>query len=253
MAWKEAFREAGIEVDAEDILLMEGANDRGIVDRVIADKRSILRKDILFSVPARKHVLFNMENVKSFDGMETCLRELHENFSLALVSGSDRNAVEKMTDMFFPGIFDTIVSGSDVILGKPHPDPYLKAVRMLSVPKDECMVIENAPRGIEAAKRAGLFCIGIPTYVERINFIIRTCLARFIRKGVNFSKTMIMHQKALDFFQAWYNFIKPHNSLKLKVDSHNRKWLQRTPAMAENITDHIWSLKELLTFRVPIQ
>ena len=46
------------------------------------------------------------------------------------------------------------------------------------------------------------------SYVERINLTIRTSLARFIRKGMNFSKTMKMHQKAFDFFQAWYNFIK---------------------------------------------
>ena len=91
------------------------------------------------------------------------------------------------------------------------------------------------------------------SYVERINLTIRTSLARFIRKGMNFSKTMKMHQKAFDFFQAWYNFIKPHKSLKLKINSENRKWFQRTPAMAEGITDHIWSLKELLTFRVPVQ
>jgi len=91
------------------------------------------------------------------------------------------------------------------------------------------------------------------SYVERINLTIRTCLARFIRKGVNFSKTITMHQRTLDLFQAWYNFIKPHDSLKVKVDSQNRKWLQRTPAMAENITDHIWTLKELLTFRIPVQ
>ena len=91
------------------------------------------------------------------------------------------------------------------------------------------------------------------SYVERINLTIRTSLARFIRKGMNFSKTIKMHQKAFDFFQAWYNFIKPHKSLRLKIDFGNRRWFQRTPAMAERITDHIWSLKELLTFRVPIQ
>ena len=91
------------------------------------------------------------------------------------------------------------------------------------------------------------------SYVERINLTIRTSLARFIRKTMNFSKTMKMHQKAFDLFQAWYNFIKPHKSLRLKIDSGNRKWFQRTPAMAEGITDHIWSLKELLTFRVPVQ
>ena len=43
------------------------------------------------------------------------------------------------------------------------------------------------------------------------------------------------------------------DALKLRIDSGNRKWFQRTPAMAEGITDHIWSLKELLTFRVPVQ
>ena len=91
------------------------------------------------------------------------------------------------------------------------------------------------------------------SYAERINLTIRTSLARFIRKGMNFSKTMKMHKKAFDLFQAWYNFIKPHKSLRLKIDSGNRKWFQRTPVMAEGITDHIWTLKELLTFRVPVQ
>ena len=91
------------------------------------------------------------------------------------------------------------------------------------------------------------------SYTERINLTIRTSLARFIRKGMNFSKTMKMHQKAFDLFQAWYNLIKPHKSLRSEINSENRKWFQRTPAMAEGITDHIWNLKELLTFRVSVQ
>ena len=91
------------------------------------------------------------------------------------------------------------------------------------------------------------------SYVERINLTIRTSLVRFVRKTMNFSKTMMMHTKAFDLFQAWYNFVKPHDSLKLRIDSENKKWFQKTPAMAEGITDHIWSLKELLTFRVPVQ
>ena len=91
------------------------------------------------------------------------------------------------------------------------------------------------------------------SYVERINLTIRTSLVRFVRKTMNFSKTMKMHTKAFDLFQAWYNFVKPHDSLKLRIDSGNRKWFKRTPAMAEGITEHIWSLKELLAFKVPIQ
>ena len=91
------------------------------------------------------------------------------------------------------------------------------------------------------------------SYVERINLTIRTSLSRFIRKGMNLSKTKRKQTKALDLFQAWYNFIKPYKSLRLKIDSGNKKWFRRTPAMAEGITDHVWNLKELLTFRVPVQ
>lgn len=50
----------------------------------------------------------------------------------------------------------------------------------------------------------------------------------------------------LDFFQAWYNFVKPRKSLRLRVDQDRKKW-QRTPAMAEELTDHIWNIKELMT------
>jgi hypothetical protein len=89
--------------------------------------------------------------------------------------------------------------------------------------------------------------------IERINLTIRNSLARFIRKGMNYSKNAMMHSRAIGFFQAWYNFVKPHKSLRLTVNCGNKKWLQRTPAMAQKLTDHIWTLKELLTFRVPVQ
>jgi hypothetical protein len=88
-------------------------------------------------------------------------------------------------------------------------------------------------------------CIGT-SYAERINLKVRTSLARFIRKGMNFSKALKMHQKAFDLFQAWYIFIKSHKSLKLKIDSGIQKWFQKTPAMVEGITDNMWNLKELL-------
>jgi hypothetical protein len=90
-------------------------------------------------------------------------------------------------------------------------------------------------------------------YIERFNLTIRNSLARFIRRGMNSSKDLQMHSRAIDFFQAWYNFVKPHHSLRLEVNMVRKKRMQRTPAMAEGITDHVWSLKELLKFRVPIQ
>lgn len=90
-------------------------------------------------------------------------------------------------------------------------------------------------------------------YVERLNLTIRNSMARFIRKTMNYSKVWDRHSHALDFFQAWYNFVKPHKSLRIEVNQGKLRWLQRTPAMAEGITDHVWSMKEMMKFRVPVQ
>lgn len=91
------------------------------------------------------------------------------------------------------------------------------------------------------------------SYIERLNLTIRNSLARFIRKTMNFSKNWTRHSKIIDFLQAWYNFVKPHISLRVLQIDGNRKWKQRTPAMAKGLTDHIWKLGELLLFRVPVQ
>ena len=90
------------------------------------------------------------------------------------------------------------------------------------------------------------------SYIERFNGTIRTSLARFVRKTVNFSKQLFMHSASIDLFQVWYNFVKPHQSLRQSIDHPKKKWLERTPAMAEGLTDHIWTLKELFSFRVPV-
>ncbi len=91
------------------------------------------------------------------------------------------------------------------------------------------------------------------SYIERFNLTVRNSLARFIRRTMNFSKKRKIHTKIVDFLQAWYNFVKPHKSLRVFQIDGNRKWKQRTPMMAEGLTDHIWKLEELLMFRIPVQ
>lgn len=90
-------------------------------------------------------------------------------------------------------------------------------------------------------------------YIERLNLTIRNSLARFVHKSMNCSKILGRHTHAMNFFQAWYNFIKPHKSLRIRVDLGRKKWMERTPAMAEGLTDHVWTIKKLMTFRIPIQ
>ena len=86
--------------------------------------------------------------------------------------------------------------------------------------------------------------------VERGNLTIRQTNGRMERKTLHFSKTFQDHRKAQVFNDACYNFVRPHKSLRLKQPEGLRKWKLRTPAMAAGLTDHVWALEELLTYRI---
>ncbi|WP_407357164.1 HAD family hydrolase [Methanolobus sp. WCC5] len=168
-AWKTAFFEAGINIEEREIFGLEGENDTGIVRNILnmTKKGCCMQEELFMSVPARKHEIFDRDSVTIFKDMDTCLKLLKKRYKLAVVSGSDRKTVEMMLQRYFPGIFDVAVSGDDTINGKPEPDPYNKAVEMLQTDKQECIVIENAILGVISAKNAGIFTIGLPTYLDR--------------------------------------------------------------------------------------
>ena len=58
-------------------------------------------------------------------------------------------------------IIRTVVTGADVFLGKPHPDVFLMGAKGIGLPPSQCIVLEDAPSGIEAALAAGAKCLGV--------------------------------------------------------------------------------------------
>lgn len=89
-------------------------------------------------------------------------------------------------------------------------------------------------------------------YIERSHLTTRIFSARLTRKTLAFSKQVQAHQAAATWEDAYYNWVRPHKGLRLKVQvDPMRKWLLRTPGMAAGLTDHIWTVKELL-LTVPV-
>jgi len=71
---------------------------------------------------------------------------------------------------------------------------------------------------------------------------------RQVRKTLAFSKKLEMHAAAATWEDGYYNLVRPHKSLRVLVaDAAPQKWLPRTPAMAANLTNHVWTVKELWT------
>jgi IS1 family transposase len=90
-------------------------------------------------------------------------------------------------------------------------------------------------------------------FIERLNLSIRQHVPGLGRRvnTLALSPTGLVQQVTL--FQLYYNFCLPHATLKVALkNNHTRqKWQQRSPAMAVGLTDHLWSLGEVLAFRVP--
>jgi IS1 family transposase len=79
------------------------------------------------------------------------------------------------------------------------------------------------------------------SHIERANLTVRMQLRRFTRLTNGFSKNLVNLKAAVAVFMAWYNFCRVHQTLRV------------TPAMEARLTDHVWSVRELLTSESPRQ
>lgn len=167
-AIKHVFDELGIDMDKQDVYELEGSKTVEIIGFLL-EKAGIDPHgfDVDGLVKRYRAEFARIVVLKSFKEMDECLPILRERFLLSVVSGADRNIVHDLIGRLFEGIFDIVLSGEDVEHGKPAPDPFLKVAEMLGVDRSECLVVENAPMGVEAANRAGMFCVAVPTYVSK--------------------------------------------------------------------------------------
>jgi IS1 family transposase len=96
-------------------------------------------------------------------------------------------------------------------------------------------------------------------FVERLNLDIRQCVAAIGRRVNTLCQGERGLRDQLALFQVYHNFVLPHASLRQPLlvpeATHGRSaaqvWRPCTPAMAAGLTDHVWSLKEVLLYRVP--
>ncbi len=88
-------------------------------------------------------------------------------------------------------------------------------------------------------------------YVERTHLTTRLMNARLNRKSLRFSKRLQPLVSSAFWCDMVYNLVHPHKSLRLPVTQPARHWLPRSPAMAAGLTDHLWSVFELLSL-VPL-
>jgi len=161
-AWRALFAGLGKDLSDEEFRRSFGLRNDDIL-RVNLGNMPPAR---LRELGRRKEELFREAirgKVQPLPGAVTLVRRLRESGTkTAVVSSAPRRNVETLLDALgLSDAFDALVAEEDVERGKPDPQGYLLAADRLGERPEDCVVIEDAPGGVEAAKRAGMRCIGL--------------------------------------------------------------------------------------------
>ena len=153
----------GIELPYSDINMTIGCSDRKVAEYIATEYH--IDYSVELSEKLKKNYpdyYFEYGGIKPFPYLRDLLSILKDRGrKVAIVSSTDRAHLEAaLSRMGLSGFIDTIISGSDVQNKKPSPEPYLKGLEALSVDKQDAVVIEDSPTGIQSAVNAGIDCIG---------------------------------------------------------------------------------------------
>jgi HAD superfamily hydrolase (TIGR01509 family) len=167
-AWVEALKQKGLPFTELEAYMNEGRTGSSTIDGVFTEihgrtateeeKQQIYQsKSKLFEACGKTEQMpfaFELlEKVKS------------QKLDIYVVTGSGQPTLLESLEENFPGIFhkNKMVTAFDVKFGKPHPEPYLIALKKSGLNPWEVAVVENAPLGVESSSVAGLFTIGVNT------------------------------------------------------------------------------------------
>jgi beta-phosphoglucomutase len=200
LAWYEALRPWGIRVTCFDVFAKEGEKwQKSLYDFLKKANIKPEQKTLQAIFKERQRIFKKYFRRFIFKGAEEFLIYLKNNgHTLGLVTGTPTDEIKTILPIKIRNLFTCIIAGDLVKKGKPHPEPYLKAAKYLKLKPSECIVVENAPYGIESAKKAGMFCIAITTslpkeYLKKADIIVEDL--ETIEKLINKSCTIHSHKK----------------------------------------------------------
>ena len=166
-AWVKLMKKNGIKCTRDEFYEMEGMTGSEIIKMKF---KSGAGKNI---TDDEAHALYGVKTryfrelgeAPVMPGAVRVLKTLKESeIENVLVTGSQQDTLLERIEKDFPGLFSEVkVTGHDVRKGKPNPEPFLKGMSKAEKKPNQCIVIENAPLGVQAAHAAGCFTIGVTT------------------------------------------------------------------------------------------
>ena len=167
VSWHQVMAAHGYDLPYEEAYMNEGRKGADTIRRTCLKQGITVSDEEIKIIYQEKTEAFQLlpEPEPMPGSFELLQKVKNANLIPMLVTGSAQPSLLNSLQLVFPGIFqkENMVTAFDVERGKPHPEPYLKAMEKGQLKPWETIVIENAPLGTEAAHKAGLFVIVVNT------------------------------------------------------------------------------------------
>ena len=179
LAWKKLAAELGINLTESDNEQLKGIGRIESLEIILSLGGITLPRDKMIQLADRKNTWFvefieAMKREEIFSGARELFQELKQHGIRLALASSSKNALTVLNKLGITDVFESIVDGTMIANSKPDPEIFLKSARQLNVEPSECIVIEDAEAGVEAAKRAGMKAVGIgkAQQLHRADYIV---------------------------------------------------------------------------------
>lgn len=165
-AWKKLAQQLGISITESDNERLKGVGRLESLDIILSLGGVTVAQSEKIALADKKNAWFveyinEMKTEEIFPGVLDLLQDLKKhNVKIALASSS-KNATTVIDKLGIRSWFEVVVDGTMIVNSKPDPEIFITAAKRLGVDPRECVVVEDAEAGVEAAKRAGMKCVGI--------------------------------------------------------------------------------------------
>ncbi|MGE5488695.1 MAG: HAD family hydrolase [bacterium] len=162
-AWRETCAAEGVSITYGQFRETFGWRDDDIVPKLMPGVDPARVAELGEAKEAAYRRMVREKGLDPLPGVVDTLRRLHDHGWLqAVASSAPRENIRVVLEVTgLDRTFDAIVSAEDVRIGKPDPEVFLKAAMRLGVAPERCVVVEDAPAGIEGARRAGMKSVGV--------------------------------------------------------------------------------------------
>jgi beta-phosphoglucomutase len=169
LAWDKMFRDLGGSVSEHSVLLHEGRASREILPTFLEEAGVSLPVEEHEGFIDRKRAYYrSIVNMTYYPHVFEVIADIRaRGFRTALVTASSTKNMEAALPPERRLLFDFLITGDEVKRAKPNPDPYLAPMHHMELRPEQCLVVENAPLGIESAKNAGMTCVAVETTLGR--------------------------------------------------------------------------------------